>query len=79
MARKGGHKLADPIEGVRVLNKMESGLVHCADSLSGGREGTFIQRYGAPGDPLEKSAGVSGDLYGKAPNIQEKFMRKGQR
>jgi hypothetical protein len=79
MARKGESRLDDPIGGARQVQHMPSGLVHCADSLAGGREGTFIQRFGAPGDPLEKSAGVSSDLYGRAPDIQTKFLRKGQR
>lgn len=79
MARKGDSKLSDPIGGVRQVNVMESGLIHCGDSLSGGRDGTFIQRFGHPGDPLERSAGVSGDLYGRTPDVQAKFIRKGQR
>jgi hypothetical protein len=79
MARKGGDKLGDPIGGARQVNRMESGLIHCADSLAGGREGTFVMRFGAPGDPLEKSTGAESNLYGKTPNLLEKFNRNGQR
>jgi hypothetical protein len=79
MARKGGKELRDPIGGGGSVYKMPSGLVHCADSLGGGREGTFVQRFGAPGDPLEKSRGSESTLYGRVPNIADKFLRKGQR
>jgi hypothetical protein len=79
MSRKGGSQLPDPIEGARQVNVMESGLIHTADSLAGGREGTFVMRFGAPGDPLEKSPGVNSDLFGKTPNLLDKFSRKGQR
>lgn len=78
MARKGGEKLGDPIGGTRQVNHMPSGLVHTADSMAGGRGGTVIMRFGSPGDPLEKSHGASSDLYGKAPNLLEKFSRRGQ-
>lgn len=60
------------------LNVMPSGLIHCADSLSGGREGSVTLRQGAPGDPLQKSGTVSSGYMGSAPDIQKKFMRKGQ-
>lgn len=79
MARKGSKELRDPIGTVALIHKMPSGLTHCADSLAGGKEGTFIHRFGSPGDPLEKSHGSESDLYGRAPNIQEKFLKKGQR
>lgn len=79
MARRGGKELKDPIGGGGVVNIMPSGLTHCADSLGNGRDGVFVQRFGAPGDPLEKSRGVDSSLYGRVPNVSEKFIRKGQR
>jgi hypothetical protein len=79
VASKGGRKLADPIEGTRQVNVMESGLTHCADSQGGGRQGTAVMRFGAPTDPLDKSPGVSSGYVGKTPNLDKKFIRKEQR
>lgn len=79
MAVKGDRKLRDPIDGTRQVNVMQSGLTHCADSLAGGREGTAILRFGAPGDPLEKSAGVNSGFVGKTPNLNNKFLRRENR
>lgn len=80
MATKRSARIGDPTgAGGGQINVMPSGLRHCADSMAGGREGTVKLRMGAPGDPLEKSTGVSSDLYGRAPDLQTKFMRKGQR
>jgi hypothetical protein len=71
--------VSDPVGRVSQVNIMESGLTHCADSLAGGREGTFIMHFGAPGDPLEKSPGVKSGFAGKTPNIQHKFYKESQR
>lgn len=38
------------------LHKMPSGLIHTADSLTGGPRGTFISNFGPPGDPTSKGA-----------------------
>jgi hypothetical protein len=49
---------------------MASGLTHTADSLAGGKRGTFIDRFGPPGDPAVK-ARTSGDhaIVGDAPSL----------
>jgi hypothetical protein len=48
------------------LHRMPSGLLHCADSLSGGVHGTFVDYFGPPGSPLERvSAHEDGGIGGK--------------
>jgi hypothetical protein len=79
MATKRSVNLKDPTTaGGGQINRMESGLHHCADSLAGGREGTVKIRFGGPGDPLEKSSGVESGFVGKTPNLMEKFTRTKQ-
>lgn len=70
--------IKDLLGGGGQVNVMESGLTHCADSLEGGREGTVKLRFGAPGDPLEKSRGAKSGYAGKTPNLQQKFFREKQ-
>lgn len=51
------------------LHEMASGLIHTGDSLAGGVRGTFVDRFGSPGEPTRK-AKVSGDKgsLGRAPS-----------
>lgn len=79
MAVKGNKRLHDPVGNIAQVGVMESGVMHCADSLIGGREGTAVIHQGAPGDPMEKSAGVKSGYMGKTPNISHKFYKGGQR
>jgi hypothetical protein len=76
MSTKARVGIKDPLGGGGQVNVMESGLRHCADSYEGGREGTVKLRFGAPGDPLEKSAGVRSGYTGRVPDLQKKFLRE---
>jgi hypothetical protein len=40
------------------LHEMPSGLIHTADSLAGGPQGTFVDRFGPPGSPAMRAAAV---------------------
>lgn len=54
------------------LHEMTSGLMHTADSYAGGKRGTFVDRFGPPGDPTVKSSpnrGDSGMGLGTAPKL----------
>lgn len=48
-------------------HELPSGFSHTADSLSGGPGGTFIDKFGAPGDPAVKANPQGGSgIVGKA-------------
>jgi hypothetical protein len=76
--KRVGGQVRDPVDGVRQVNVMPSGLTHCADSMAGGREGQAIIHFGMPGDPLTKSQGVKSGYAGNVPNLTKKFMRQEQ-
>lgn len=62
------------------LHEMPSGLYHTADSYAGGKRGTFVDRFGPPGDPTQKAhpaSSASGMDLGKAPNLL-KMTNKGR-
>lgn len=61
------------------IHKMDSGLLHTADSLSGGARGTFNSFFGAPGDPTTKSKAASDKgILGAAPkNLLGDFTNRG--
>lgn len=49
---------------------MESGLIHTSDSLAGGVRGTFVDRFGSPGDPTHKTSHATDrGLTGKQPDL----------
>lgn len=63
------------------LHDMPSGLYHTADSYAGGRRGTFVDRFGPPGDPTQRtspSGEKSGMDLGKAPPILKIQQQKKQ-
>jgi hypothetical protein len=72
--------VSDPLGGGGHVNVMKSGLIHCADSQGTARiEGEVIIRYGAPGNPLEKSPGMAADAgAGSSPNLLTKFSKRHQ-
>ena len=80
MAKGRNSYISDPLGGGGKLGTMESGLIISADSLMGSPRSSneTVLHFGAPGNPLEKSSGVNANTYGKVPNIQQKFIRKGQ-
>jgi hypothetical protein len=57
-------------EGSGGIHHMDSGLIHTADSLAGGREGTFVDRFGPPGDPTRKSSSAHDrGTIGRQPDL----------
>lgn len=72
--------LKDPIGPKHYLNEMPSGLVHCADSQGGdNRFGRFIVRMGSAGSPLDSPQYERSGYMGTVPDIQKKFLKRGQR
>lgn len=64
------------------LHEMPSGLYHTADSLAGGRRGTFVDRFGPPGDPTKKThpaGSKSGSDLGTTPRILQIQQQKKQK
>lgn len=64
------------------LHGMPSGLYHTADSLAGGVHGTFVDRFGPPGDPRTKtsiSGSDGGSGLGKAPALLKTMQSTRQR
>lgn len=56
-------------------HELPSGFSHTADSLAGGPRGTFIDRFGPPGDPAVKgNPARSEGIIGKAGT--PKYLRK---
>ena len=67
--------------GVSGINVTESGLIHTADSQGGGDpQGRFIQHFGDPGDPTQKSAGErdGGGYPGKVGDLNRRWLRGGK-
>lgn len=64
------------------LHEMPSGLYHTADSLSNGPHGTFVDRFGPPGDPMKKQGcAENGDAMGigRAPALLKTMQSNRQR
>lgn len=64
------------------LHEMPSGIIHTADSLANGPRGTFVDRFGPPGDPQSKSSvAKNGDAMGigKAPRLLTSMQSSRQR
>ncbi len=69
------------------LHGMPSGLYHTADSLANGPRGTFVSRFGPPGDPTKKqgniheTTGDRGDAIGigRAPKLLNTMQSSRQR
>lgn len=58
-------------------HELPSGFAHTADSLAGGPGGTFIDRFGEPGDPAKKEMPTRGSgIVGKDTLTMNKFLRK---
>lgn len=76
MANLKGFKNGGDASG---LHKMESGFLHTADSLAGGKRGTFKSEFGPPGDPTVKAAAAKdSSILGSAPkNLLGDFTDRG--
>ena len=69
------------------LHGMPSGLYHTADSLANGPRGTFVSRFGPPGDPERKQGNIHetqadrGDAMGigRAPKLLTTMQASRQR
>ena len=63
------------------INVTESGLIHTCDSQGGGDpQGQFVQFFGEPGDPTQKSSTeIDGGGYpGKVGDLNRRWLRGGK-
>jgi hypothetical protein len=80
--KKGGRTQGASVQRTPGLHELDSGLIHTMDSNAGGPEGTFIDRFGPPGNAAQgdnKLVPTQGP-YGKeqkAPRLATRFLRGG--
>ncbi len=64
------------------LHELPSGICHMADSLANGPYGTFVDRFGPPGDPTKKSRCTESPgpmAMGRAPALLRTMQSNRQR